>query len=137
MKDNKTVLLLEDDLVDAMTVRRVFKQIKIMNKLVIRSDGEEGLEWLNQNRENLPSLILLDLNMPRMNGLEFLAVIKNDPIFKIIPTIVLTTSNDQRDRLESFQLQVAGYIVKPVDYDKFVHIVKQIKSYWKTSELAY
>lgn len=137
MKTNKTILLLEDDKVDAMTVRRAMNELKIANPLKHVFNGIEGLEYLQDSANEVPCIILLDLNMPKMNGLEFLKVIKQDPILKKIPVIVLTTSNAEKDKIESFSLSVAGYMLKPVDYTKFVVVIKDINLYWTLSEIPY
>jgi len=135
MRDYKPILLLEDDTVDAMTVKRALKEIKVTNPLVRVSNGEEGLVYLRDETKPKPCVILLDLNMPKMNGMEFLKVIKAHPELKTIPIIVLTTSREKRDVLESFELGAAGYMVKPVDYSKFVETLGSIMMYWSTSEL--
>ncbi len=135
MRNTKPVLLVEDDSIDAMTVRRAFRDLKLSNTLTHRINGEEALEYLRGPEAEIPCVILLDLNMPRMNGIEFLKVIKQDDKFKSIPVIVLTTSNEECDVVESFRMCVAGYIVKPVDYKKFVEAIRTIDLYWTLSEL--
>ena len=135
MRNTKPVLLVEDDSIDAMTVRRAFRDLKLANTLTHRINGEEALEYLNGPDVEIPCVILLDLNMPRMNGMEFLKVIKQDDRLKRIPVIVLTTSNEECDVVESFRMCVAGYIVKPVDYKKFVEAIRTIDLYWTLSEL--
>jgi len=135
MKVHKPILLVEDDKVDAMTVRRAVKDLNITNPLVHALNGLEAIDYLKSNASPSPCIILLDLNMPKMNGLEFLSHIKNDPSFKKIPTIVLTTSNAERDKTESFNLGVAGYMIKPVDYKQFVDVIREIDLYWTLSEL--
>jgi CheY-like chemotaxis protein len=135
MRDFKPILLLEDDTVDAMTVKRALKDIKVSNPLVRTTNGEEALAHLRDEKNEKPCVILLDLNMPKMNGIEFLKVTKNDETLKKIPAIVLTTSKDDQDWIQSFQLNVAGYIVKPIDYLKFVEAMRIINLYWTLSEL--
>jgi len=135
MRDSKPILLLEDDTVDAMTVKRALKDLKITNPLVRTANGEEALAYLNDENNARPCVILLDLNMPKMNGIEFLRVAKADEKLKRIPAIVLTTSKDDQDRVQTFQLNVAGFIVKPVDYMKFVDAMKIVNLYWTLSEL--
>ncbi len=135
MRSAKPILLVEDDTVDAMTVERAIGELKVGNRLVHSSDGLEALEYLRSQTNEKPCLILLDLNMPRMNGIEFLKVVKNDDILKSIPVVVLTTSRGEQDKVESFRLSVAGYIVKAVDYKKFVETVRMINLYWSLSEL--
>ena len=135
MRSSRPVLLVEDDTVDAMTVRRAFRDLKVTNRLVHARDGEEALEYLGDSSNEIPCVILLDLNMPRMNGTEFLQIVKDNSSLKHIPVVVLTTSNEQRDVMESFRRCVAGYMVKPVDYCKFVEAIKTIDLYWTLSEL--
>ena len=131
---NKPILLIEDDLVDQMTVKRAFKELKVINELRVANNGEEGLEMLKDETLDKPGIILLDLNMPKMNGIEFLQEIKTYEEFKTIPVIVITTSKHERDKVESFQLGVSGYMIKPVDYEQFLEIIKSIKDYWSFSE---
>lgn len=135
MKKAKSVLLVEDDAIDAMTVRRAFKDLKLTNALDHVTNGEEALEYLRHPDHQPPCVILLDLNMPRMNGIEFLKVIKADLVHKRIPVVVLTTSTEDGDIIDSYRLSVAGYIVKPVDYRKFVEAIRTIDLYWTISEL--
>lgn len=135
MRTSKPILLVEDDSVDAMTVKRALKELKVTNPLVLQSNGEEALKYLRTDDNNKPCVILLDLNMPKMNGIEFLKIAKADAVFRQIPVIVLTTSKDDRDKVESFQFSVAGYIVKPTDYKKFVEAIKTVDLYWSLSEL--
>ena len=135
MRSSKPILLLEDDTVDAMTVKRALKEIKVLNTLIRTANGEEALEYLREGKNEKPCVILLDLNMPKMNGIEFLKVAKADESLKKIPAIVLTTSKDDQDWVQSFQLNVAGYIVKPIDYHKFVEAIRIVNLYWTLSEL--
>ncbi|MGB1204234.1 MAG: response regulator [Chitinophagales bacterium] len=137
MRTNRPILLIEDDEVDAMTIKRAIKEIKIANPLVWRENGEEGLLYLKEKANFRPSIILLDLNMPRMGGLELLAIIKEDPKLRNIPVIILTTSSHDEDRLRSFNLSVAGYMIKPVDYKNFVQVIKAVNMYWTISEMPY
>ena len=135
MHSSKPVLLVEDDAVDAMTVRRAFKDLKILNPLVHSGNGEEALAYLRDLSNERPCVILLDLNMPKMNGVEFLKVAKADTDLKKIPVVVLTTSREEYDIVQSFRLSVAGYIVKPVDYKNFVEAIRTLDLYWTLSEL--
>lgn len=135
MRNNKSILLVEDDYVDAMTVKRALKDINVTNQLNIVSNGEEALEYLNNRNNVRPCMILLDLNMPKMNGIEFLEVLKQDDSLKMIPVVVLTTSRNEQDRLESYKLSVAGYLIKPMDYLQFVETMRTIDMYWTLSEL--
>lgn len=131
----KAILLVEDDEVDAMTVRRALKELHVSNPLVQVTNGEEALAYLRQPGQVMPCIILLDLNMPVMGGIEFLQVDKHDDALKRIPVVVLTTSEEQQDKVASFDLGVAGYIRKPVDYKQFVEAVRSIDAYWTLSEL--
>jgi len=135
MRSFKPILLVEDDQVDAMTVKRALKEIKVTNRLDIVNNGEEALTFLKNSENEKPGIILLDLNMPRMNGIEFLKIAKKDDSLKKIPVVVLTTSKEDQDKVDSFNLGVAGYMIKPVDYRKFVEVVKTIDMYWTLSEL--
>ncbi len=134
MKTKRPILLVEDDEVDQMTVRRALKEIRVTNCLDIARDGMEALELLRDDSRERPGLILLDLNMPRMNGIEFLRVVKQEAELKRIPVVVLTTSEEEQDKVGSFDLGVAGYMLKPADYRQFVGIIKAIDSYWTVSE---
>jgi len=129
------ILLVEDDLVDVMTIKRAFKDNKITNPMQVCKNGLEALEYLKNPSNRSPGIILLDINMPKMNGIEFLEVIKKDNELKSIPVIVLTTSKAEQDKMETFNLGVAGYMIKPVDYLQFVETVKTIHLYWTLSEL--
>ena len=142
MKSANVILLVEDDPVDVMSVRRAFKQNKVTNPLYVVNNGEEGLAYLRKEGKYdeagaapTPKLILLDLNMPRMSGLEMLSILKNDSDLFHIPVVVLTTSADDNDIQESFRNGVAGYIVKPVTFEKFVQAIRIFDLYWTLSEL--
>jgi CheY-like chemotaxis protein len=130
----RPILLVEDDQVDVLTTRRALKEIHVTNPLVVCENGEEGLAWLRDNAE-VPCLVLLDLNMPVMNGIEFLEHIKRDARLRRIPTVVLTTSEEQEDKVRTFDLGIAGYMAKSVDYRRFVEIMRSIDLYWTMSEL--
>ena len=143
MKSGIPILLVEDDDIDVENVVRAFKKNKIDNPLYITENGEDALHYLyhegkyeNSEKSPCPGIILLDLNMPLMNGIEFLQIIKSDDDLKQIPVIVLTTSREENDRVESYKLGVAGYIIKPVDFIKFVEVVKTIELYWSLCELT-
>ncbi len=144
MKNEIPILLVEDDDVDAENVARAFKKNKMTNPLYITGNGEEALAFLRRKdpytdsaKSPRPGIILLDLNMPVMNGIEFLKVVKADDDLKRIPVIVLTTSHEENDRVESFKLSVAGYIIKPVEFDNFVEAIRTINLYWTLSELSH
>lgn len=135
MNSDESILLVEDDEIDRMTVERALREIHVTNVLATVENGEQALEYLRDPANRKPGIILLDLNMPRMNGVEFLQVMRSDESLKRIPVIVLTTSKDEQDRLNTFDLGVAGYMIKPVDYMQFVEVVRTINLYWTLSEL--
>ncbi len=133
------ILLVEDDSVDVMNVQRAFKKNNITNPLHIAFNGVEALNMLKgtHGRPKLnprPRIILLDINMPKMNGLEFLKELRNDPELKSITVFVMTTSNDDQDKIEAYRMNVAGYILKPLSFEKFVNAVSILNSYWKLCE---
>lgn len=135
------ILLVEDDSLDVMNVQRAFKKNNITNPLHVASDGVEALQILRGTHPTKPQLpderrlILLDLNMPRMNGIEFLHALRDDPSLAMTTVIVLTTSDEERDKVEAYKLNVAGYILKPVTLAAFVEIMAALNKYWTVSEL--
>ena len=133
------LLLVDDDEVDVMNVQRAFKKNNITNPLYIAANGVEALKLLRgQSGSPMPSqrrLILLDLNMPRMGGIEFLRELRADEELKHIPVIVLTTSNEDSDKVEAYNLNVAGYILKPVTFARFVEAMATLNKYWTLSEI--
>ncbi len=135
MKTDETILLVEDDVVDAMTVKRALKDLNVTNTLVIQGNGEEALAYLRDENNQKPCIIISDLNMPKMNGIELLRALKQDGQLRRIPAVVLTTSKGEQDRFETFDLSVAGYMIKPVEYPQFVEVVRNISLYWTLSEL--
>lgn len=135
MRSKKPILLVEDDYVDVLTVKRALHEIHVPNELVVAENGEKALEYLDNPKNQRPGIILLDLNMPRMNGIEFLQAVKTNDKHRIIPVIVLTTSSQEKDKVESFKLSVAGYMTKPVIYNEFVDIMKLIDRYWTASDM--
>ena len=132
---SKPILLVEDDQVDVMTVMRALKEIHVTNPAVSLENGEEALKYLRDPESAKPCIILLDLNMPIMNGIEFLQVAKHDAQLKRIPVVVLATSEEQQDKLNSFDLGVVGYMAKPVNYQRFVEVMRSIDAYWTISEM--
>lgn len=135
MRGSKPIMLVEDDEVDQMTVKRALKEVHVTNPLLIANDGEQGIELLKDPAQTRPGIILCDIKMPRMNGIEFVQAIKKEPELKRIPVVMLTSSREEQDRLESFELGVAGYMLKPVDYVQFIELVRTIDLYWTLSEL--
>ncbi len=135
MRNFKPILLVDDDDVDAIITQRAVNDLKITNELIRKVDGEEALDYLRDQNNNMPCVILLDLNMPRMNGFEFLKAAKADDELRRIPVVILTTSDVDENILDSFDLGVAGYIVKPVDYKQFLEAMRTINMYWSLSHL--
>ena len=130
------ILLVEDDDVDVMNVRRAFDKHHITNPLFIARDEVEALEKLRDSE--VPKgrrLVLLDLNMPRMNGIEFLRELRNDPELAPTPVVVLTTSNDDQDKVEAYHLNVAGYLLKPVTFINFCDVMVTLNKYWSLVEM--
>jgi CheY-like chemotaxis protein len=134
MSPEKPILLVEDDRIDAMAVKRAVKELKIANPLITVSNGEEALAYLYDVQNTMPTIILLDINMPKMNGIEFLEIVKQDEKLKRLPVIVLTTSKEDQDRYNSFDIGASGYMIKPVDYSQFVEVIRTIYDYWSHSE---
>ncbi|NJR66402.1 MAG: response regulator [Leptolyngbyaceae cyanobacterium CRU_2_3] len=135
------VLLVEDDEVDVMNVERAFKRNNITNPLYVAPNGIEALKMLrNEGEKTIPSsrrLILLDLNMPKMGGIEFLHELRADARLRMTPVIVLTTSNQDKDRVEAYNLNVAGYILKPVTFSNFAETMSTLNKYWSLCEMPY
>jgi DNA-binding response OmpR family regulator len=135
MPDNRPILLVEDDVVDHLLVKRAFKELAVANGLEICSDAEAALTYLRDPNRARPSIIILDLNMPRLTGIEFLKVIKGEDTLKMIPVVILTTSREEQDKMESFKQGAAGYMIKPVEYAQFVDLMRTVTNYWALSEL--
>ncbi len=130
------ILLVEDDEVDVMTVRRAFKNAHIAHPLFVAGNGLEALEKLRSGEIPLHRrLVLLDLNMPKMNGIEFLRELRSDPELHATPVVVLTTSTIDRDKLDAYKLNIAGYLVKPVTFPAFCELIVTMNKYWALVEL--
>lgn len=130
------ILLVEDDEVDVMNVRRAFERNNVSNPLYVAGNGIEALEMLRDG--TVPSerrLILLDLNMPKMNGIEFLQALRADPELASAPVVVLTTSNDDQDKIDAYNLNVAGYLLKPVTFSNFCERMTTLNKYWTLVEM--
>jgi CheY-like chemotaxis protein len=128
------LLLVEDNPGDVELTREALAEARVRNHLAVVSDGDEALRFLRREGAHAgaprPDLILLDLNLPRVDGREVLAAIKGDPDLRRIPVVVLTTSEAERDIVEAYQLHANAYIVKPVDLDQFLGVVRSIESFW-------
>lgn len=130
---NLNILLVEDDEIETLKFERAFKRLGYNHNIYNARNGEEALSLCKLEQ---PNLILLDLNMPKMNGLEFLFLLKNNKNLKFIPTVVLTTSNNHQDLINAYEIGVAGYIVKPLRYEAYVNQIEKIINYWAINELV-
>ena len=128
------ILLIEDDMIEVMKLNRTISTLNLNHKIVEANNGEEALKIL-QKKDELPDIILLDLNMPKINGIEFLKILKEDPVLKYIPTIILTTSSNQKDLLECYEIGIAGYVLKPLKYEDYVTKIEKLLAYWSINEL--
>lgn len=130
------ILLVDDDEVDVMTVKRAFARANISNPIFVATNGLEALEMLR--KDAIPAkrrIVLLDINMPKMNGIEFLRELRADPELQHVTVVALTTSNADRDRLEAYKLNVAGYLLKPVTFQQFAEVMATINKYWALMEM--
>lgn len=141
MKDSTiNILLVEDDEVDVMNVQRAFKKNHIKNRLHVAGNGLDALAQLRgeggvEKITPQPKIILLDLNMPKMNGIEFLQALRSDPELESISVFVLTTSGEERDIVAAYKLNVAGYILKPVALENFIQALSTLDLYWSLIEM--
>jgi CheY-like chemotaxis protein len=129
------ILLVEDDEVDVMNVKRAFSKNNIKNELFVAGNGVEALDMLRTSIVPLPRIIILDINMPKMNGIEFLKVLREDENLKNISVFVMTTSNEDSDKINAYNLNVAGYILKPLSFEKFITSVATLKNFWSLCEM--
>ena len=129
---NRPILLIEDNPMDADLTRRAFTRRRVINPIEVARDGEEALAYLDrwEGGEQPPVVVLLDINLPKVNGLEVLRQFKSYPVSQRIPVIVLTTSAEDRDIQTAYSLGANSYIVKPVDFEKFLDVAAQIDLYW-------
>ena len=137
MNNEVEILLVEDNPNDAELARRALQKNNLANNVIRVCNGEEALDYIfargpfkSNDGLNIPKLILLDLKLPKIDGLEFLKIIKADWVTKLIPVVVLTSSHEENDMVESYRLGVNSYIIKPVDFDKFIDSVRDIGLYW-------
>ena len=129
------ILLVEDDEVDVMNVKRAFTKNNIKNELFVAGNGVEALDMLRSAIVPLPRIIILDINMPKMNGIEFLKILREDENLKNISVFVMTTSNEDSDKINAYNLNVAGYILKPLSFEKFITSVATLKNFWSLCEM--
>lgn len=128
------ILLIEDDTIEIMKLQRTLSKLNLNHNVIEATNGEEALKILKQNTAK-PNIILLDLNMPKMNGIEFLTTLKADATLKYLPTIVFTTSNNQKDLLECYKIGISGYVIKPLKYKDYVEKLDKILTYWCVNEI--
>lgn len=134
MTKSLNILLIEDDAIEVMKFNRVVKTLGLNHKIIEANDGEQALTILKE-KEIIPDIILLDLNMPKLNGIEFLTILKNDEILQYIPAIILTTSSNHKDMLECYKIGIAGYVLKPLKYEDYTDRIKRMLEYWSITEL--
>jgi CheY-like chemotaxis protein len=134
MKKKLNVLLVEDNLIEVMKMRRTVSLLDLKHNIRVANNGEDALQTL-EDKSKFPDLILLDLNMPKVGGIEFLSILKKNDNIKHIPTVILTTSDNQKDLEECYRLGVSGYVLKPLKYDDYVEKIKNVLSYWSMNEL--
>ncbi len=134
MAKSLNILLIEDDIIEVMKFNRVLKTLGLNHKIIEANNGEEALSIL-KDKEIIPDVIFLDLNMPKINGIEFLQILKADDYLKYIPAIILTTSNNHKDVLECYKIGIAGYVLKPLKYDDYVERIRKMLEYWSANEL--
>jgi CheY-like chemotaxis protein len=128
------ILFIEDDAIEVMKFNRVVSALGLTHQIIESNNGENALAFL-EAKENLPDIILLDLNMPKLNGIEFLTILKNDSILKYIPVVILTTSSNSKDVKECYKIGIAGYILKPLKYEDYASKIQKILDYWSCNEL--
>jgi CheY-like chemotaxis protein len=129
------ILLVDDDEVDVLTVKRAFQRNRLTNPIHVANNGIEALEKLRDGSLGPRRLVLLDINMPKMNGIEFLRVLRADPALQTTAVVVLTTSNEERDKIDAFKLNVAGYLLKPVTFGNFIDLMATLNKYWTLVEM--
>jgi CheY-like chemotaxis protein len=128
------ILLIEDDMIEIMKMKRVMASLDLQHTITEANNGEEALVSLSSAKV-LPDLILLDLNMPKMNGIEFLRILKADERLKYIPAVIISTSNNKHDLKECYKIGIAGYIIKPLKYEDYTLKIEKMLSYWSENEL--
>jgi CheY-like chemotaxis protein len=134
MNKSLNILLIEDDAIEVMKFNRVLSTMEVKHKIIEANNGEEALTILKV-KEIIPDIIILDLNMPKINGIEFLGVLKEDEHLRYIPAVILTTSNNRHDLLECYKIGIAGYLLKPLKFDDYKDRIKKLIDYWSCIEL--
>ncbi len=129
------ILFIEDDNIETMKLQRTVTKLQLKHQITEAKNGEEALNILESNAQ-LPDIILLDLNMPRMSGIEFLKILKADAVLRYLPTIILTTSQNRADLLECYKIGIAGYVIKPLKYEDYESKLHKVLDYWNINELV-
>ena len=128
------ILLVEDNSIEIMKMKRTISFLKLEHIINEAKNVDEAVKFL-EDRSKIPDIILLDLNMPKISGIEFLSILKNDENLKHIPTIILTTSNNHKDLIECYTIGISGYILKPLKYEDYIKKIEVTLAYWSTNEL--
>lgn len=128
------ILLIEDDAIEVMKFKRVLSNIQVNHEVIEANNGDEAQQILSQ-KDKLPSIILLDLNMPKVNGIEFLTELKNNEDLKYIPVVILTTSSNYKDLKQCYEIGIAGYVLKPLKYEEYVLKMEMLLDYWSINKL--
>jgi len=134
LKKKLNILLIEDNIIEIMKMKRTNSSLEFEHNISEAKNGEEALKVL-EDKSNFPDLILLDLNMPKINGIEFLSILKNSDDLRHIPTVILTTSDNYQDLEECYKIGVSGYILKPLKYEDYVEKIETVLAYWSINEL--
>jgi len=129
------ILFIEDDNIETMKLQRTVSKLETKHNITEAKNGEEALNYLKSDSD-LPDIIFLDLNMPKMSGIEFLQILKADEVMKYLPTIILTTSENRADLLECYKIGIAGYILKPLKYEDYASKITKVLDYWEVNELV-
>lgn len=131
-----TVLVVEDDKIELLKFKRAAKLLDLGHQFIFAENGEEAMRVLESDTDALPHIILLDLNMPRFDGFEFLSLMRSKDSFRYIPTIIMTTSENEKDLKKCYELGVAGYMIKPLDYDLYTKKISVLFNYWELNEIV-
>ncbi len=131
-----TVLVVEDDKIELLKFKRAAKLLDLRHQFIFAENGEEAMRVLESDTDALPHIILLDLNMPRFDGFEFLSLMRSKDSFRYIPTIIMTTSENEKDLKKCYELGVAGYMIKPLDYDLYTKKISVLFNYWELNEIV-
>jgi CheY-like chemotaxis protein len=128
------ILLIDDDIIEVMKLKRVISSLQLSHKIIEAENGEEALKLLEQ-KDKRPDIILLDLNMPKLSGIDFLSILKKSEDLKCIPTIVLSTSNTPNDIVKCYKTGISGYVIKPLKYEDYVSNIEKLLAYWSINEI--